>query len=157
MTDLIKAADDARRILKGFKAFAEVADALEAAGKIEQRTAEAQRVLAEVLPKIDAAQAAVVEAQAKAASLAAAAHADANRIVDVARAEAEGIVKTAWDEHGRVTSLGQTQKAKYDDAVGKLKAKFDEIVGKRDALEAECNALEQRLAEARAQVSKLLG
>jgi hypothetical protein len=156
-TDMIKAADDARRILKGFKAFAEVADALEAAGQIELRAAEAQRVLADLQPRIEAGQAAVLEAQARAAQMAAAAHADANRIVSAAELQASETVAAARQAAAKLTEDADAVVVKRKAEGVRAMGERDSAMVKRDALVKECTALEQRLADAKAQVAKLLG
>lgn len=155
-TDLMKAASDARLLLKGFKAFADVAAALEAAGQLDQRVAEAQRALADLQPQIEAAKGEAQAAKDEAASTAEAAAAKAAAIVAEAEAAAKKLTEQAWAEHGRVTALGQTQKAKYADAVAALTAQYDDLAAKRDALLAEADSLEARISKARAQAAKLL-
>jgi hypothetical protein len=156
-TNLIKAADDARRILKGFKAFAEVADALEAAGQAELRAAEAGKLLADLQPKIDAAKVEVVEAKVQAAGHVEAAKQHAADCVFVAKSEADGILRKAQAaaEALEITASDLLTKRKAE-AVSAM-AERDAALVKRDALAKECEALEARLAKAQASVAKLLG
>lgn len=156
-TDLIKAADDARRILKGFRAFAEVADALEAAGQAELRAAEAARVLADLQPKIDAAKASAADAEAQAANTLALASQQAAEIVAQAeakaaevKADAEAIIAGAEVRAAKATAKAEEQCTALREAAMSWQVKSD-------ALTKEVDALEAKLAEARTQVAKLLG
>ena len=156
-TDLMKAADDARRILKGFKAFAEVADALEAAGQVEQRTVEAQRVLAEIQPQVAAARAEIDKAQAEAKQVLADAKAQADKLVAKAEDRASEILAAAQAEASQALTDADQLVAERKGAAVSAAAARDTALVKRDALLKECNELEARLAKAQASIAKLLG
>lgn len=154
-TDLIKAADDARRILKGFKAFAEVADALDAAGQIEQRTAEAQRVLADLQPKIEAAKAAVADAEEQASNTLAVASQQAAGLVDSAKVKADRIVSDAQARADRVNATADTVAINAGLTSKKVVEEVKEALAQRNALAKECDELEARLAKAKAYLATL--
>lgn len=156
-TDLIKAADDARRILKGFKAFAEVADALEAAGQIEQRTVEAQRVLAEIQPKVAAARAEIDAAQAEAKAIVAKAKEQAAGHVEAAKQHAADIVFIAKNETGVLTAAADEHVKKRQAEAVSAAAARDTALVQRNALAKEVDELEAKLAKTKGQIAKLLG
>lgn len=156
-TNLLKAADDARRFLKGFKAFAEVADALEAAGQAEQRTAEAETLLADLQGKLEAARTGITKAEREAADkLAEAAEQAAKRVAD-AEMKAQALLA---DAQAKAASVERAAKAVSDNAAAAMNRAAKGVAdaqAQRDALLAEVEALEARLAEAKGQVAKLLG
>lgn len=155
--DILKAAEDARRLLRGFKAFQEVADALEAAGTAVQSKAEAEAALVAARADIDAAKAElsgakkdIADAKAKAKELREKAEADAAAIVSLAKEQAASIVEAAKvgaQEHW------QDKKASADLAVQAAK----DAQARRDELQGEVKALEDRLAELRAAAAKIAG
>jgi hypothetical protein len=156
-TDLMKSADDARRLLRGFKAFEEVAASLDAAGQAVQAKEEAERLLASLAPQIAAAESALSQAQdaAKTVREAAAEVADAARGVAVettAAAKAEA-VKIVADARAAADAVVEERKAAGLQAMSER----DGALVKRDALLKECVELEARLAKAQASVAKLLG
>lgn len=156
-TSLLQAADDARRLLRGFKAFEEVAQALEAAGLIEQRTAEAQRTLTDLLPKIESARQALADAEAHAGN----ALSKAGTLVSEATAEAANITRTARVAAQRLADEAQATAAEREaQATAKVReadVKVAAATAERDAILAEVNRLESRLTSAKAAAAKLLG
>lgn len=157
MTDLIKAADDARRILKGFKAFAEVADALEAAGQIEQRTIEAQRVLADLQPKIEAAKVAIADAEEQASNTLALASQQASGLVAKAEVKASEILGAAQTKADSLTAAADRLVAQRQAEATSAAAARDSALVQRNAQAKECDELEARLAKAKAGIAKMLG
>lgn len=156
-TGFLQAADDARRLLRGFKAFEEVAQALDAAGLIEQRTAEAQRTLADLLPKIENARQALADAEARAGT----AEAKAKTLINEATTEAASITRTARVAAQRLADEAQAAAAEVSaQAAAKMKAADAEVTAatkQRDTILAEVKGLESRLAAAKASAAKLLG
>ena len=155
--DLIKAADDARRLLRGFKAFAEVADALEAVGQLELRAKEATNILAGLQVQVADAQAALVTYKDEASRLQAAGKDHAAKLVAKAEVKASEILGAAQtaakDVEAKATDLVANRLAESVSAA----ALRDSALVKRDALLKEGEALEARLAKAQASVAKLLG
>ena len=156
-TDLIKAADDARRLLRGFKAFAEVAEALDATGQLELRAAEATRTLAALSGQLVTAQADIAAAKAEASAARAAVKVDTAKVLARANAEAGEIQDAARAAVRALEVAAQAEVVKAKDAARLAKVAEIDAVGKRNALLAECEALEARLAETKAAVAKLLG
>jgi hypothetical protein len=153
----LQAADEARRLLRGFRAFEEVAQALDAAGLIEQRTAESQRVLAELQPQIESARKALADAEAHAGNAAA----KASTLVNEATANAAEITRAARVEAQRLADATEAAaKEREDQATKKVKqadVKTAEAAKARDAIATEVKGLETRLAAAKASAAKLLG
>ena len=157
MADLLKAAADARVLLRGFKALQEVADALEDAGKAQQHAEEARAMLAALLPQIVAAEGKLENAREEAARAVADAKAEAARTKDAAKAKAEEIVARAAEREAAASrtvdeakAAGKAAAALADDTVREAKAK-------RDALQAECFDFEKRVDAAKERIAKLLG
>ena len=156
-TSFLQAADDARRLLRGFKAFEEVAQALDAAGLIEQRTAEAQRTLADLLPKIESSRQALADAEAQASN----ATSKASALVSEATTKAAEITRAARVSAQRLADEAESvAKEREAQATRFVKAADMEVASaatQRDTVLAEVKALESRLAAAKASAAKLLG
>jgi chromosome segregation ATPase len=156
-TSFLQAADDARRLLRGFRAFEEVAQALDAAGLIEQRTAEAQRTFDELQPKIEAARAELADAYARIDR----AQAEGRTLISEATAAAAETTRAARVEAQRLAdATEEAAKEREAQAAKKVKeadVKVASAAQVRDAIAAEVEALESRLAAAKASAAKLLG
>jgi chromosome segregation ATPase len=157
MSDLIKSAEAARKFLKGFQAFEDVAKALDAAGVAEQRRIEAEAALpalhaerdklaaavAAAKQELSDTQTAINNAQAQAVAASAAIKKEAEDAADKLRSDAEEgarAIAKQCEEHVNAADqkvIAATQRAKE--------------------LDAECDALEAKLAKLRATASKLLG
>lgn len=156
-TDMIKGADDARRLLRGFKALDDLAVLLDSAGAAVQAKEEADIALAGLREQIAALH--VELEQAGAAVLAA--KDDAKGIVANAKAAASDIV----------TNAERDAAAKMDDAaagaIARLAGYHAEIEKSLATLEAlkkdaadvagEVQALEARAEKARTYIAKLAG
>lgn len=157
MSDYLKAADEARKILRGFKAFEEVATALELAGTSVQAKAEAEAALVGLRSDLAAAglELGAVYAEAERARVAATkATADAKTaadgIVAGARSKADSIVSAAEALVESKAEAGQLAQADADTLLALTGAKVD-------ALLAEVKDLEARAENARAYLTKLAG
>jgi len=154
--EFIQAADDARRLLSGFRAIETVAAAFEKAGSVEQARAEAEAALAALLPQIEAGKAALAEARvqakavaAKAADVEAAASVRAAEITDAALIEANELKAAA----ASVLADAKTQVAELVAASDRSLAVATEA---RNAVEAETMALQAKLDALKAQAAALL-
>ena len=156
-SDLIKAADDARRLLRGFTALAQVAEALEQVGQLEQRGVEAQARLDALLPQIEVAKTDVLVAKGKAKQITADAEEKATKLVAAAEVSATKTVVKAEDEAQAKQMLAERSLAQAADREAAALASAARALETRDALLKECEALEVRLAKAQASVAKLLG
>lgn len=156
-TDLLKGADDARRLLRGFKAFEEVAAALEQAGAAVQAREEAEASLADLRGQIVAAGDELEKAQTRVT----AAKDEARLIVESSRSAADGIMADAARKAESLQAQGEAAaaaarevcSAEYAAAQVKLQDMKDEA----EALAAEVKALEARAEKARAYLAKLAG
>lgn len=155
MSDFLKAADDARRLLRGFKAFEEVAAALEMAGIAQQTKAEAESKLAFLLTKIETAK---VEAEEQAGKNAAA--------IAAAQAQADEIVRDAWNRAKKIAEDAKAEAAETAAIVSREKLAAEERLAadvaaaaaaqiQRDELAAEVKDLEARVEKARKYLAKL--
>lgn len=156
-TDLIKAADDARRLLRGFKAFAEVAEALEAAGQAEQRKLEAETQLGAIKPQIEAAKTDVLVAKNKAKEIVSLAEEQAAKRITAAEIKAQQIVTEAHSKAIDIVVAAEVTANNAMVASKKAVEATEKAAAERDALLKECQTLEARLAKAQASIAKLLG
>lgn len=157
MNEFLKAADDARRLLSGFKSVAQVADAFEQAGRVVQAKTEAEAKLAFLLTQIETAK---VEAEGLAAKHAAdesAAQLRTAELVAAAQAKALTIVADAQTAAANTELAAEQIKAQASALLAQAQTEVLAAVAKREQLEQDCEALEKRLAKAQAQIAKLLG
>lgn len=155
--DMTKAADDARRLLRGFKAFAEVAEALEAAGQAEQRKLEAEVQLGALRPQIEAAKTDVLVAKAKAKEIVSLAEEQAAKRITAAEINAAQIVAEAKRKAVDIVAAADVVANNAALASRKAVEATEKAATERDALLKECQTLEARLAKAQASIAKLLG
>ncbi len=157
MSDFLKAADDARRLLRGFKAFEEVAAALEMAGIAQQTKAEAESKLAFLLTKIETAKVEAEEQAGKNAAAIAAAEQRAADIVAAAGAKALTIVADAQAEAAETAAIVSREKLAAEERLAADVAAAAAAQIQRDELAAEVKDLEARAEKARAYLAKLAG
>ena len=155
--EFIQAADDARRLLRGFKAFEEVAQALELTGNVVQARAEAAAALEALQPQVETAKADLAElkaqakaAKAKSAEALEAAKLQADLVTASAQAKADDLIATA------VQALAKAQAEAADVALASVAVHAKAELA-RDAVAAETTALQAKLDKLKAQAAKLLG
>lgn len=155
MTDFLKAADDARTLLRGFDAVKTLADAFEQVGTLQQAKAEAEAALAALTPKVEESirQVAMAEGNMRAAEL------EAKQIVASAKEQALDIVndarRKAEDAAAMEVAKARLVEQGAVDMVNNAQAKVDALVEQRDNVAKEVEALEARVAEAKAFLAKL--
>ena len=157
MSEFLKAADDARRLLRGFKAFEEVAKALELAGVADQRKAEAESKLAFLLVQIETAQAEADEKAAKHAADEAAAKQRADEIVAAAGAKALQIVADAQTTAANAELQAASVTRAAEERLALANAEVAVVQSSREDLAAEVKDLEERAEKARKYLAKLAG
>lgn len=155
--EFIKAADDARRLLRGFRAFEEVAAALAKTGEIVQARAEAETALAALQPQIAEARAAVSEAMAQADKILADAREEGERITGAAGAKALVLVADAETSAQNIVFEAEGVKVKAEELRAVAHKEAADALDKRDLLAAEVKDLEARAEKARAYLAKLAG
>lgn len=155
--EFLQAADDAKRLLSGFAAVATLAAAFEKAGSLQQAQGEAEAALAAMLPKVAEAMAQVTQAEENMR----AAEREAMVIVANAKAQAADIAIDAQNKADLVLanaeSSAASQRAMVQAALDSAEHDIAEAAAKRDAIYAECEALEIRANDARAYLAKLAG
>lgn len=155
--EFLQAADDARKLLRGFAAVQQVADAFDKAGSAVQAQAEAEAALEATKPKllkakeaVEKAKQAAIDAQVQADQIRADAQAEAAAIVVAAKGDAASIVAVA-DEHRKA------QETLLESAVLSISVETTAKIAERDAMILEVTDLERRADEARAYLAKLAG
>ena len=153
--ELIQAADEARRLLRGFKAFAEVAAALDLTGQLEQRNTEGQALHASLTTEIAAAR----DELGQTISQVEIANAEAKRMTANAKTVADGIVASAEAKakalvEDAMTAVREADQAKSN-TIASAEAHLGEIEVQRNVLLAEVEALEARAATAREYLTNL--
>lgn len=155
MSDYLKAADEARKILRGFKAFEEVATALELAGTSVQAKAEAEAALVVLRSDIATAVRDVADAKAEAER----ARVAANKATADAKTAADGIVAGARSKADAIVSAAEALAESKAETGQLAQADADTLLAltgaKADALLAEVKDLEARAENARAYLTKL--
>lgn len=155
--ELIQAADDARRLLRGFAAIETVATAFENVGQLEQRKDEVEKLLKklgeDVKEATDTFRTTVEKAEL--------ANAEAKRMTADAKTVADGIVASAEAKakalvEDAMAAVREADQAKSN-TIASAEAHLGEIEVQRNVLLAEVEALEARAAEAKAYLAKLSG
>lgn len=155
--DFLKAADDARRLLRGFKAFEEVAAALEAAGIAEQSKTEALKDVESLRVQIASEKAELAAAKKDAAE----ARAKAKELIEQAELKAAALL-----EHTQQKAIAAAEKVRgeADAYLAAKTAEVDSVVNQQRKAEArvgslsvEVKELEARVEKARAYLAKLAG
>lgn len=157
MNELLQAAEDAQRLLRGFTGVQVVADALARAGTVEQQRVEAQTALDALQPQIVAARADLAQLQAdaelvtsKAQEIATRITADAYALVAEASAKAQALVLDA-----QVEALHA--KAQAESFVASCAAEVDKRMAMVQAASDELTALNDKIAAAKAAAVAILG
>ena len=150
---LTQAADEVRKILRGFKAVEQVSNALEQVGSIQNAGKEAEALLAAVKAEVAKAQeeltlakADILNAKEEAKKIAADAKAKVEARMDKVAADAAKMVADA--------NAGQTE------AANRIAAANEELIGIKaecDNAAKELSELESKLAKVKAQAAKMLG
>ena len=156
-TDYIKAAADARQLLRGFRAFDEMAEAFESVGQMIADKQEAEKTLADVNQRIADAKAELEEISGTVAKVAADAKAQAASVLKTAEKRAADLIagaeKTASDAKEAAEAMMADAKAAATaarmDATASIQAK--------DQAQSELAVIEDKLEKARKQIAKLLG
>lgn len=155
--EYLQAAQDANRLLSGFAAVATVAAAFEKVGSLQQAQSEAEAALAALAPQVADAITQITRAEENMR----AAEREALMIVANANFKAEAITTDAQLKADLVLSDAESNaagaKAAAQAAVESSEQEITQAEAKRDAIYADCEALEIRANEARAYLAKLAG
>lgn len=137
-------ATDARRLLAGFRAFEEVAKALDVAVGLEQHIAELNEAITKLSQDRDIAAAALEAAERKVAS----ANANAAQIAAEAQAQAKKVVEDAIDQGARIVRESKEREQQHVDRARQelvaMQAQEAEALAKRDAALAVAEDLDRR-------------
>jgi chromosome segregation ATPase len=157
MNEFLKAADDARRLLGGFKAVATIADAFEKVGQLQQAQGEAEVALEKLRADIEAAKR---DAQTIAEG-AAATKAEAEQLISDARWKADETVrKLIADAKGKAAQIEEKVNARADAAERRLseaEARTQALAIDAEVKQKELADLESRIEQARLSIAKILG
>lgn len=152
----LKAADDARRLLRGFAGIAEVADAFERVGSLQQAESECTASLAKLRDELTATHNAIEAAELEALRVRAEAEREAEQAAAAASAKAMALVADAQTQAVNIELAAEGIKAQAQALLAAAQAETQQATAKRDALEAECAELDKRAAKARAYLAKLV-
>lgn len=156
-TNYLQAADDALRLLKGFAAIKEVADAFAEVGQLQQAATEAQAVLDTIKPQLaqaiadrDEALAAIAPAKEQAKAILADAKDNAAALIADAQAKAQDVKAQADVYCAEVVAAASAKVTEADEA---LAAKRAELA----AMAQEASDIEARIERAKSKMQELLG
>ena len=156
-TEFLQAADEARRLLRGFKALETVAAALDMAGLAEQAKGEAEAALVALKPQIDAAKAELGHALTDVAL----AKSKAAELVDAAHERAAAITAAALEKANESNAAAEAKLAdaatRCESMLAAAASSVAESAAERNALVLEIDTLQGKLDKLKAQASKLLG
>lgn len=154
--EFMKAADDARRLLRGFKAVEEVANAFELAGTVMQAQAEALAALDALKPQIEAAKAELANVK----SAAKAEHIKSLKALGDSKSQADLVLKAAQDKADDLLSAAKLTLAHAKTEADELTAAAAEALElsrkTRDAVAEETIALQAKLDDLKATAARLL-
>lgn len=155
--ELIQAADDARRLLRGFQAFAEVAAALDHVGALEQRKTETETLLVDLRAQAVQANSELADVKMELEI----AQAEAKRATADAKTVADGIVSSANAKAADLVKKAEERAQNIVDASSRLveNAKDAEqaVLANRDLIAAEVKELEKSADSAREFIANLKG
>lgn len=157
MNEYQKAADDAKRLLSGFKGVAILADAFDKVGSLVQAEKDAKASLEALGLKIAEAQQALADVKSEAANVIATAMSEAEVLRTKAKTDAD---KFLSDAKKAATKAQTKAEEKVTWALEREKT-VDEAAAekwaKQEALTKELADLEDKIARAKAKVQELLG
>jgi hypothetical protein len=157
MSDLIKQADECRKLLRGFQAFAEVANALESVGSLQQAEKEAKKSLESLTNEISEAQKELVAAKAKTKKETEALQI---KLDGEMKLHNEEIQKTIEFSRKKAESINADSLAKQQvaqDAVNRLQGDAIVLADQIKTATEALATLQANVAKVQAQANKLLG
>jgi len=147
-----QAADEVRKILRGFKAVEQVSAVLENLGSVENAAKEAYAQLEKTRAEVAAANEAL-NATKQAAALVTA---EAQATLTKAKEEAKTVVKTAHDRATKAMAVSRTDLDKVAELVEERKGQLAALDESIKARTQEAVAAEAKLAKIREQIAKLV-
>lgn len=155
--DYAKYATDARQLLRGFRAFDELAQAFESVANAIAAKDEAEKRAADLNAEILAAQQTLAALKAEAKQEQAAAKAKADAVLQLAEKRAADLISGAEKMVEDAKSGAEAVMAEATAKVAIAKRDAVEAEVRRDAAQRELADVESRMAKAQAQIKKLLG
>jgi hypothetical protein len=155
MNEFLKAADDAKRLLRGFAAIGEVATAFEDAGRAVQAKDEAAAALADLSVAIEKERFVLAEVKADVEMARRKLKSDAESIVSKAEEKAARIVA---DAEGRASDVMAAAQVALDSANARAEVAKNEAASAMLALDdatANLAEIEKKADKARAYLAKL--
>lgn len=151
--NLTQAADEIRKMLRGFKAVEQVSAALESVGSIQNAGKEAEKALESVKAEINKAQQDLIAASTEVL----AAKDEAKKIAADAKAKAAERLEKANADANRIVADAQSKADAEVVRLSSIQAQAQIEAAKRDAAAAELAEIEQKITKVKAQAAKLLG
>ena len=174
MADKITTAQTIRQLAVLFEGMVDAANTLEAIGSIENAIAEAIKAKDEAVAERDAVKAEakkhkdaikkakddfqqiIFEANTKADDIKAAAQAEAVAITQSATDQADVLIAHAQQQHGATLADAHDRLIQLNTQLGVIKSEIANAESARDAANAEAEAAETRLANAKDAIKKLM-
>jgi hypothetical protein len=153
MSDLINAANEVRKMLKGFKAVEEVSAALEKVGSIENAGKEAEAkleslkaLIASASSDLDSGIAMVNEAKDQ-----------AKKIASDAKAKAEARISKANEDAAEIVAAATAAANAINEEASRAASTVSELVSEKKALAFDLAEIEAKVSKAKAYLTKLAG
>lgn len=157
MSSLIKAADECRKLLRGFQAFEEVANALEQVGSLERAGNELQAKVAQLGDQVKQATGEIAAAKEEAERVVSEAKEEATKLKKAATERAEEILaKAEKDAVAAIERAGKKSEG-LEEAAAALRAEVNNLQSSRDGLANDVAELEKKLAKLRSQAAAIAG
>jgi chromosome segregation ATPase len=151
--NLTQAADEVRKILRGFKAVEQVSAALESVGSIQNAGKEAETQLGCIKAEIQKAQEELTAAKVEIQN----AKDEAKKVSADAKAKAENKMDKLAKEAAEFAAKANEDACAMTAKVEAAKLDLDKVLTDRDAAQRELDDLEAKIAKVKAQAAKLLG
>jgi DNA-binding helix-hairpin-helix protein with protein kinase domain len=157
MTDYVKAAADARQLLRGFRAFEDLAQAFESVGQMLAHKAEAEAALGRLQGEVTKAQLELAAAQDQAKAELVSARIKAEDIVAKAEKRAADLIAAEEARAVEIAAAAAEKAHAIHEAAKQAKAEQLQAEVARDAAQRELTELESGIKKSRNQLAKLLG
>jgi chromosome segregation ATPase len=151
--NLTQAADEVRKILRGFKAVEQVSAALESVGSIQNAGKEAEATLNGLKAEIQKAQEELTLAKAEILS----AKEEAKKVAAAAKEKADARIEKATKDAAELVAKASEEAASVSEKANAEKLDLDKVLTARDAAQRELDDLETKIAKVKAQAAKLAG
>jgi hypothetical protein len=157
MSNVLKSADEVRKLAKMFKSLGDVVEVLDRVGSVEQAEQEAMARVEKLNAEAGKAKALIAACEQEAADVLAGAKVKADEALGEAITAAQGMQEQALSELKAAKADADLIVSAARDMLQKAEADAAAAVARRQDTEAEVVELEKRAEKARAYITKLQG